>query len=55
LRLLETDKGWVHQTVIALTANAMEGEREKCLATGMNDYLTKPIVSEQLTAVLRVG
>jgi CheY-like chemotaxis protein len=42
-----------HVPIVAMTANVMPGDRERCLAAGMDDYVSKPLKSETLLAVLQ--
>ncbi|MFL6247686.1 MAG: response regulator [Vicinamibacterales bacterium] len=53
-RIRSMDGAVARVPIIAITAHALPGEREKCLAAGMNDYLAKPVSLEQLGAVIRL-
>jgi CheY-like chemotaxis protein len=51
-RMLKAQKQLAHIPVIALTARAMKGDREKALDAGCNDYLTKPFESKDILGML---
>ncbi len=53
-RIRELERGRdMHTCIVAMTANAMPGDRERCLEAGMDDYVAKPVKAEELDAALK--
>lgn len=54
MREIRKDSRFTQLPIIALTAKAMKGDREKCIEAGANDYMSKPVQTEKLLTLLRV-
>lgn len=51
-RLIKTDATLAHVPVVALTANAMQGDKERCLEAGCSGYITKPINTKEFASTV---
>ncbi len=51
-RIIRRDGRWPHLPILAMTAHAMNGDRERCLQAGMNGYISKPIQPAHLVAII---
>ncbi|OBK81688.1 response regulator [Mycobacterium sp. 1164985.4] len=54
MRRIRAEARWRDLPIVALTAKAMKGDRQKCIEAGASDYVAKPVDMDQLTSVLRV-
>jgi CheY-like chemotaxis protein len=54
IRRIRARDDWKDLPILALTAKAMKGDREQCLAAGASEYISKPVDIDQLVALIRV-
>ena len=52
VRELRQDKNFAHTPIVVLTALAMSGDRERCLAEGADEYLSKPVELRELVRII---